>query len=213
MPHGISGRRSLLACAAAAARFGAAPAAAGAATSGSGVAAALAAVVSTATSSCTAPALTSPFAALGDTNSYALVPGESADQFAGTGWTLLGGAKIVTATLQDGKTGSVLQVPSGGLAISPSMCVTNAYPTARAIVRDVGGSAGVSMYVAYLSTDPSLVATASLTDSAAWQLSPVVDINPSSATGWQLAWFSFLGNPNAGTTELYDLYIDPRMKS
>src|ERR1700733_5298612 len=65
------------------------------------------------TSSCTAPTLSQPFLAWGDTNWYALAPGETADDFAGAGWTLKGGAKIVTATLEDGTTGSVLDLPGG----------------------------------------------------------------------------------------------------
>ena len=115
------------------------------------------------------------------------MPGESAGHFTGGGWTLLGGAKIVKTTLADGTSGSVLDVPNGGEAISPSMCVTNAYPTARAVVRSLAGSTGVSMDVAYLSADPSLVATGTITGSAAWTPSPVVSISPSSAAGWQLA--------------------------
>jgi hypothetical protein len=33
--------------------------------------------------------------------------------FTGTGWTLSGGAKVVSATLADGTTGTVLDLPSG----------------------------------------------------------------------------------------------------
>ena len=79
----------------------------------------LASVTAKATASCTAPALTSPFASLGDANQYALLPGESADNFTATGWLLGGGAKVVTTKLADGTTGSVLDLPAGAYAISP----------------------------------------------------------------------------------------------
>src|SRR5579862_2257724 len=60
------------------------------------------------TASCTDPALSQPFLAWGDDNWYALAPGEARDNFYGGGWTLTGGAHIVTTTLEDGTTGSVL---------------------------------------------------------------------------------------------------------
>ena len=82
------------------------------------------------TSSCTDPALSQPFLPWGDSNWYALAPGEAPDDFAGTGWTLTGGAQIVTTALQDGRTGSVLNLPVGAKAVSPTICLTSACPTA-----------------------------------------------------------------------------------
>lgn len=217
MSYGASARRSLCACAAASALIGAVPAVASAAvTTGSGgaglVSQIVAAVASSATASCAAPALTQPFAAFGDSNSYALLAGESIDSLAGTGWTLAGGAKVVKSTLLDGTTGSVLDIPSGALAISPPLCVTAAYPTARAIVRSVAGSSGISAYVGYLSASPTLVATGSIVGTKAWTLSPALRINPSPVTGWQLAWFAFVGTGSGSENQLYDFYVDPRMK-
>ncbi len=166
-------------------------------------------------SACIAPTLTQAFLSFNDSNEYALVPGESNDSFAGIGWTLSGGAKIITTTLQDGTSGSVLVLPSGAKAVSPAMCVTNQYPTARAMVRDVAGSAGVATYVAYLaSSSASLVSTGGLNGSGtAWTLSPVLNIDPSSVTGWQLATFTLTAGGTGSEYELYNLYIDPRMKS
>ena len=88
------------------------------------------------TSMCSNPTLSQPFLSVGDHNWYTLMPGESADSFAGGGWTLSGGAKIVTTKLADGTTGSVLDLPSGLKAVSPVICVTSAYPTARTTVRN-----------------------------------------------------------------------------
>ena len=45
------------------------------------------------TSSCADPSLSQPFLSWGDTNWYALAPGEAADDFYGSGWTLTGGAQ------------------------------------------------------------------------------------------------------------------------
>ena len=78
----------------------------------------------TSPSQCTEAALTQPFLYAGDTNYYTLAPGESANDFPGTGWKLSGGASIKTTTLAAGGSGQVLDLPSGSKAVSPSFCVT-----------------------------------------------------------------------------------------
>src|SRR5436309_15980465 len=80
------------------------------------------------------------------------MPAAAAWTFDATGWTLNGGARIVTTTLHDGSTSTVLDLPSGSKAMSPEVCVTSAYPTARGWVRDVKGSEGVFFYVSYAGT-------------------------------------------------------------
>ena len=75
------------------------------------------AVAATSTT-CTEPTLYQPFLPFGDENWYSLTPGESADNFAGTGWTLGGGATIVTTTLYDGAQGSVLDLPTNAKAVN-----------------------------------------------------------------------------------------------
>src|SRR5579875_3275622 len=88
-------------------------------------AAAPTAAAASAGTGCPEPALTQPFA--GDSRWYALAPGESGDDFAGTGWALTGGAKIETETLADGRTGPVLDLPAGSTATSSPMCVDSSY--------------------------------------------------------------------------------------
>lgn len=166
------------------------------------------------TSSCAAPGLTTPFTAYDDDNSYALVPGESPNDFAGAGWNLSGGAKIVSTTLADGTTGDVLDLPSGGVAVSPPMCVTDGYPTARAFIRSVAGSGDVDMNAVYMSSSSSASTIGTIAASTSgWSLSPALNTNPSSVSGWEYAWFTFLGQGSGDESQLYDLYIDPRMKS
>jgi hypothetical protein len=143
------------------------------------------------TSACVAPALIQPFLSIGDSSLYALAPGESADSFSGTGWILTGGARIITTTLADGATGSVLDLPSGSSATSPQMCVTSVYPTARTLVRDVVGSAGVKVGVSYTGGG---VHPAGQVDGqgSAWTASDTVNVNPSSQPGGQLARVVFV---------------------
>ena len=47
---------------------------------------------------------------------------------------------------------SVLDLPSGSKAVSPTICVTSSYPTARTMVRNVIGAEGVFFYVSYAGT-------------------------------------------------------------
>lgn len=206
---------------AAVAAFGAVPgqavaqnAAGTAATSGS-------AATSVDTASCANPLLTQPFLAWGDSNWYAPAPGETADAFGGAGWTLTGGAKIVTTTLTDGTTGSVLDLPRGSKAVSPTVCLTSAYPTARMMIRNVSGSngGGVGFSVSYAGTStansPLQTGTFKTTGSSGvaghWFLSAPADLDPSASAGWQLMQITLTAD-GPKEFQAYNLYLDPMMR-
>src|ERR1700733_8620297 len=108
---------------AAVAAFGAVPGQAVAQGATSTTATSGTAATSVDTSTWANPLLTQPFLAWGDSNWYALAPGETADAFGGAGWGLTGGAKVATTTLKDGTTGSVLDLPRGSTAVSPKVCL------------------------------------------------------------------------------------------
>jgi hypothetical protein len=206
---------------AAVAAFGAVPAQAVAQDATSTTATSGTAATSVDTSSCANPLLTQPFLAWGDTNWYALAPGETADAFGGAGWTLTGGAKIVTTTLKDGTTGSVLDLPRGSTAVSPKVCLTSAYPTARMMIRDVsdsnGGSVGFSVSYAGTSTANSPLQTGSFktTGSAGiagnWFLSAPAALDPSTSPGWQVMQITLTAN-GSKEFQAYNLYLDPMMR-
>ena len=88
--------------------------------------------------SCTTPTLSQPFLAWQDAGLYTLVSGQNPDQFTGSGWSLYSGAAVQSATVLDGAASSVLDLPAGGFAISPPVCVASDYPTARMIARSSG---------------------------------------------------------------------------
>jgi len=169
----------------------------------------------TVAATCEGQTFTQPFEAFGDLNYYTLVTGS---QFAGSeeGWTLSGGAKIVTASRPDGSTGGVLQLPKGAQAVSPPTCVTLLYPTARVWL---GGSKGVlKTQVVYSSAKGVAVAktVAKLHGEGALSPSETFEVRPQlggEAEGPRPVRFVFTG---AGTREsssqLYELYIDPRMR-
>ena len=164
---------------------------------------------------CLAPALTQPFLSAHDQNWYALAPGQSVDNFDGLGWTLRGGAALESARLADGQSGSVLDMPSGSRAVSPPVCVNFGFKAARTMVRSVAGKAGVRVGVSYDGTG----AASSLKNSgrfhghrSAWTVSRRINVKPSNVAGWQVARFVLSAEGRRGDFQIYDFYVDPRMK-
>ncbi len=167
--------------------------------------------------SCAAPTLTQPFLSAGDFNWYALAPGESANSFDGTGWTLRGRASIVSTELADGSTGNVLDMPGGSFAVSPPMCVELTYQTARTMVRDLSGHGHVLFAVAY--QDPETGdwgfpqrAGWIRSSSPDWTLSRALQLKPSDVSGWQVVRFIFASVVPSSDSQLYDFYVDPYAK-
>jgi hypothetical protein len=168
------------------------------------------------TSWCTDPLLSQPFLGHGDRHQYMLLPGESPGNFDGTGWTLSGGASIVTTTLDNGDTGSVLDLPSGAMAVSPTVCVTSEYPKARSMVRDIVGSDGVAFAVSYEgkpSWDAPKGGGKMHGKNSGWSLSGGLDVHPGGDPGWQPVRFVLTGGGKASDYQVYNFYVDPRMKN
>jgi hypothetical protein len=162
-------------------------------------------------SNCTMPTLSEPFAPFGDTAEYVPAPGEAYDSFAGTGWTLSGGASIKTTTLQDGTTGSVLDLPTGAIAVSPPMCVQSNYPNARAMIRDITSSQAVELYAQYAGSTSANDAGRFSGSGNGWSASNPVKTNPGSQSGWQLVVFTLVRSDKVGEDQIYNFYVDPRM--
>ncbi len=167
------------------------------------------------TSACHDPALSQPFLSWNDTNPYMLVPGETADNFDGGGWTLSGGASAATTTLADGAMGSVLDLPSGSTAESPVICVKSDYPSARTMVRNVTGGDGVFFYVSYAGTKTETTPknTGQLHGKGTdWTLSNPLNVDPGKSDGWQPARIVLVAGGHASEFQIYNLYVDPRMR-
>ena len=167
--------------------------------------------------SCSDPTLLQPFQSFNDQNYYVMAPGESDGNFSGEGWTLLNGANITTATLDDGSTSNVLDLPGGSMAISPPMCVASNYPTARTMVRNVQGGGGVHVFVTYAGSDSWNKAkdggSCHGNKGNAWGLSDNVKLNPANTAGWQIVRFALVpdGGPN-NDYQVYNFYVDPYAK-
>jgi hypothetical protein len=169
------------------------------------------------TGTCANPNMSQSFLSVKDRNWYTLAPGQSSDGFNGAGWTLANGAQIVTTQLQGGQTGSVLNLPSGAVAVSPPICVTSAYPTARTLVRNVVGGDGVQFYVSYQGTrtweQPQNTGQLHGQNSR-WTVSGPVNVQPDHHTpGWQIVRFAFVAGGRTSDFQLYNFYVDPRMKA
>jgi hypothetical protein len=162
-------------------------------------------------SQCVEQALTQPFLYAGDENWYVLAPGQKPGNFEGKGWVLSGGASIKTTALASG-TGLVLDLPSGSKAVSPNFCVTDEYPTARTMIRDVVGAQGVYYYVSYQGT--SSWETPKNTgqvhgNGTEWTLATPVNMQPYNVSGWQVVHLTLIPGGTTSDFEIYNLYIDP----
>ena len=155
-----------------------------------------------------------PFSAFEDLRYFTLVPGGEFNS-AEAGWTLSGGASLITTTRPDGTTGGALDLPAGATATSPPMCVTLAYPIARAWVNGAKGSAGVAVRVSYEGTKSELEPADAGKVKARhgqWTLGEF-KVKPQIAGKEEAprnVRFVFEGKPGTHS-QLYDVYVDPRM--
>jgi hypothetical protein len=166
---------------------------------------------------CPGQIFSQPFEALGDTNYYTLVPGGEFNS-AAEGWMLFNGARITGTTRPDGTSGGVLDLPSGAAAVSPPVCVTLQYPSARVWVRSVHGSDGVAVGVSYAGTrftviNPAIVGQ--VHGQQSWTPSTPLSTQPQlagAAEGVREVRFVFYATGWKSDTQLSDLYVDPRMR-
>ena len=169
------------------------------------------------TSACTTRSLSQPFLWARDRNWYTLVAGQAPDSFTGAGWTLSEGPHVVSTSLKDGDTGDVLDLPSGARAVSPPVCVTSDDPAARAMVRNVAGGQGIAFFISYAGrrTWARPQKTGQFHGRHGnWTPSTRINLLPSHRTnGWQVARFVLVGGGKTSDFQVYDFYVDPRMKA
>ncbi len=167
------------------------------------------------TDSCAERSFTQAFLSYRDNHWYTPVAGQDEGGFNAAGWTLSGGAKIVTTTLPGGGSGRVLDLPSGARAVSPLECVTSDYPTARGFVKNVKGGEGVAFEVEYEGT-PTWGKPKNTGQihgaNGAWEASPSVNLQPEDhVTGWQPMRFVLTGKGTTSEFQVYNLDLDPRL--
>jgi hypothetical protein len=164
---------------------------------------------------CPGQTFSQPFEALKDSSYYTLVEGSEFNS-PGEGWELGNGAQLAESARPDGSSGNVLDLPAGAYAVSPPVCVTLQYPTARAYVEDVQGAGGVTVGVYYAGSRPTgqVAGQLSAKKSGGWELSNPFDVKPQlggSEEGIREVRFIFANTSRGSDFHLSGLYVDPRM--
>lgn len=152
------------------------------------------------------------FEEFGDSNLYTLVQG-SLFQGPEEGWELSGGAEVVEATDPGGTEGGALRLPAAAEAVSPPVCVTLLYPSARVWLRNGEGGGSVTVKVSYVNlAKPRAVAQLHPEDE--WSPSEPFEVRPElggASEQPRLVRFVFVGHNGHHGIELFGLYVDPRM--
>ena len=171
------------------------------------------------TGACDASPLTQPFAAFGDTNDYKLVPGGSFESGA-PGWTLSGGARVVSGSEPYGATGSVgnssLYLPAGASVQTPFTCVNASYPTLRFFARNNSLLSTVVVELVYSNPVLGLVPIPVGTVVLGGQWKPSLPMTTLSAIPGLLdggtSQVSLRFTALLGSSQIDDVFIDPRAR-
>ncbi len=178
------------------------------------------------TDTCTDPSLEQPFSALGDTRDYVLAPGGAFDDPTGAGWTLAGGASVVSATdpfaFGSSTDSNSLSLPPGASAVSPTMCVDLHYPTMRFIGQQLSDQdLGLDVEVFYPNVPEDKqkwerTATIKSKFKDGWEVTNDIKVKPErggKTAGWRLVALRFTAKSDrVGTWLVDDVFVDPRMK-
>ena len=165
---------------------------------------------------CSAPQLSQLFLSYNDAGWYTLLAGETTNSFDGVEWKLGGGAQIVTTKLIDGQVRPVLDLPGGSVAVSPPVCVSSSFTTARTMIHRLArNDDGVSVYVSFAGSDArggprSLGQMRGIgTD---WTASNPLRLQPAIRGAWQRVRFTLVPRGARSEYQLYSFGLDPRMK-
>jgi hypothetical protein len=166
-------------------------------------------------SACNSATESQPFAAWGDNNLYEPITGGNFQST--TGWTLSGGAKIVSGGdpfIAAGAPRS-LELPAGASATSPASCVNLSDPTLRFFDR-LTTSTGAHIQVTLLYNNVVLgllpPSAGAVSPSVGWQPSPTLTTASTVGTITSLfnAKVSLRFTAVGGPVQIADIYIDPR---
>lgn len=170
------------------------------------------------TGACNEAALSQPFAQWGDTNLYELVPG---GDFEGSlsGWTFTGDARLRAGGEPYDVTGTPsahsLALAAGASAQSPFTCVNATYPSFRFFARNNGLLSTVLVQVVYKTLLGEVaLPLGAVALSNQWQ--PTLPMLTGSIAGGLLsggtAQVALRFTALTGSSQIDDVFIDPRMK-
>jgi hypothetical protein len=167
---------------------------------------------------CNEASLSQPFLRWGDSSSYELLPG---GDFEGSpsGWNLSVGAKLAAGSEPSGATGAVgshsLGLSPGASAQSPFTCANASYPTFRFFARNNGPASTVLVQVVYQTALGSISLPLGVVAlSGEWQ--PTLPMLTGSVAAGALsggtAHMALRFTALTGTSNIDDVFVDPRMK-
>jgi hypothetical protein len=157
-----------------------------------------------------------PFAPWGDNASYMLVR-DGTFEGGAAGWSLAGGAKVVTGNETffvhgAGETRSLL-LPAGSSATSPAVCMVLGQPKMRlfAIAPSGSGSMRVSILSRNLLGILSILDGGVVTAGSRWQPTPALSLLGSNlASPLWASWVQLRFRPiGTSTLAIDDVYVDP----
>jgi len=162
---------------------------------------------------CEGQSFSASFESLGDLNLYTLVPGSQFNS-GEEAWELSGGAQVSQALRPDGTTGGVLELPAGGKAESPAVCVTLLYPTARMYLRELAGSGNVKVSVVYAGRSAQGRSVGAFYANSAWTPTVPFEVRPElGGLAEETREVRFILAASGGHGfQVSGLYVDPRMR-
>jgi len=167
------------------------------------------------TGACDNSSLSQPFAKYGDSNEYKLVSGGN---FEGSlsGWTLSGGARVVSGGNPNGTSGHSVYLPAGASVTTPFTCVNAAYPSFRLYAKNDSLLSTIVPQVVYklplLGNVALPIGAAALSPN--W--SPTLPLLTASVVTGLLnggtAQVALKFTAALGPSEVDDIYVDPLMR-
>ena len=167
------------------------------------------------TGACDNSSLSQPFAKYGDSNEYKLVSGGN---FEGSlsGWTLSGGARVVSGGNPNGTSGHSVYLPAGASVTTPFTCVNAAYPSFRLYAKNDSLLSTIVPQVVYklplLGNVALPIGAAALSPN--W--SPTLPLLTASLVTGLLnggtAQVALKFTAALGPSEVDDIYVDPLMR-
>jgi hypothetical protein len=174
----------------------------------------LAAYATSANAACSYPEAEQVFTPWNDDGFYQLAPDGSLAA-GGTGWTLEGGAELVSESNLRGHAGSeeetAVSLPFGATATSPTFCVDETTPNFRFMMRNIGDKGGkIRVTVTYANTRKVVKAKNSDVhgDLEEWAPTPSLKLETGDEPERE-ARITFTAKDPKSNYLVDDLYVDP----
>ncbi len=177
------------------------------------------AATTTATTPCGTTTLSQPFLQWKDSSYYWLVPGGNFESSL-TGWTLSGGAATVAGSEPFAATGTLgshsLALPAGASVQTPFVCVDGSDTYFRFFALNKSSAASLTVQVVYTVAGKQLPFTVgTVSGDPSWSPSVAMHTGGKIASllsGNNTAQMALRFTASGGTSQIDDVFVDPRLK-